>query len=64
VETHVLQGTNIARSLVDFAIRHGVTRLFMGRSRKRGWREFFRRSVIEQVIRLSPWIDINVVADR
>lgn len=64
LETHVLYGANVARSLVDFAIRHGVTQMLLGRSRKTGWREFFRRSVIEQVIRLTPWMDIQVVADR
>ncbi len=64
VETHLLTSTNVARAIVDFAIRHGVTQVFVGRSRKTGWREFFRRSVIEQIIRLSPWVDIHVVADR
>lgn len=64
IETHVLYGSNIARTLVDFAIRHSVTRIFLGRSHKTGWREFFQRSVIEQVIRLSPKTDIHVVADR
>jgi two-component system sensor histidine kinase KdpD len=64
VETHVLYGSDVARTLVDFAIRHAVTEVFMGRSRKKGWREFFRRSVIEQVIRLGPWMDITVVAER
>lgn len=64
IETHVLYGSNIARTLVDFSIRHNVTRIFLGRSHKTGWREFFQRSVIEQVIRLSPKTDIHVVADR
>ncbi|MBI3927799.1 MAG: universal stress protein [Armatimonadetes bacterium] len=64
LETHVLYGSNVARMLVDFAIRHGVTRIFMGRSYKTGWREFFQRSVIEQVIRLSPGTDVCIVAER
>lgn len=64
IDTHVLYGSHIAKTIVDFAIRHRVTRLFLGRSYKTGWREFFQRSVVEQVIRLAPWADIVVVADR
>ncbi|MEW6277094.1 MAG: universal stress protein [Candidatus Eremiobacterota bacterium] len=64
IDTHVLYGSNVARTLVDFAIRHGVTRIFLGRSHKTGWREFFQRSVIEQVIRLSPGTDVCVVSER
>lgn len=64
LKTHVLQGSNIARTISDFAIRNGVTHIVMGRSRKTGWREFFRRSVIEQVARFCPWTDLQVIADR
>ena len=64
IKTHVLQGSNIAHTLGDFAIRNGVTQIVMGRSRKTGWREFFRRSVIEQVARFCPWTDLQVIAER
>ena len=64
LETHVLHGSHVARTLADFAVRHRVTRFFLGRSFKTGWREFFQRSVVEQVIRLCPWADIIIVADR
>src|SRR5690606_7088368 len=37
VETHVLHGSDVARTIVDFAVRHDVTRIVMGRSRKTGW---------------------------
>jgi len=64
LETRILHGSHVARTLADFATRHRVTRLLLGRSRKTGWREFFQRSVLEQVIRLCPWLDLVVVSDR
>jgi len=64
LEARVLQGSHVARTLVDFAVRHRVTRMLMGRSHQTGWREFFRRSLVEQVIRQCPWLDLIVVSDR
>ncbi|GEM_PF-1322773 len=64
LETRILHGSHVARTVADFATRHRVTRLLLGRSRKTGWREFFQRSVLEQVIRLCPWLDLVVVSDR
>ncbi|MHB2018024.1 MAG: universal stress protein, partial [Candidatus Xenobia bacterium] len=64
LEPRVLYGAQVARTLVDFAIRHKITQVFLGRSRKSGWREFFQRSVIEQLIRMIPWTDVHVVAER
>lgn len=64
IKTHVLQGSNIAGTIGDFAVRNGVTQIIMGRSRKTGWREFFRRSVIEYVARVCPWTDLQVIAER
>jgi two-component system sensor histidine kinase KdpD len=64
LETRILHGSHVARTLADFATRHRVTRLLLGRSRKTGWREFFQRSLLEQIIRLCPWLDLVVISER
>ena len=64
LETRILYGSHVARILADFATRHRVTRLLLGRSHKTGWREFFQRSLLEQIIRLCPWLDLVVISER
>lgn len=64
LEARVLHGSHVSRTLVDFAVRHRVTRMLMGRSHKTGWREFFQRSLVEQVVRQCPWLDLIVVSER
>ncbi len=64
IETRVLQGQNVAVTLVDFAHRHEITQIFLTRSVSRGFKFLPARNLISQVLRLAHDIQIAVVAER
>lgn len=64
VEPEVREGRNIARVISDYAREKQITQIFLGRSGRTRWQERLHGSVISDVIRLSPGIDVHVVADR
>jgi len=64
IETRVLQGQNVAVTLVDFAHRHEITQIFLTRSVSRGFKFLPARNLISQILRLAHDIQIAVVAER
>jgi two-component system, OmpR family, sensor histidine kinase KdpD len=64
IETRILQGTNPALTLVDFARRHQITQIFLTRSASRRWKFLPLPSVVSQVLRLARNIQVTVVAER
>jgi two-component system sensor histidine kinase KdpD len=64
VEARLLEGENVADSLVDFARRNGVTQLFLARPKDRGLRTIVRRNLAQQVVQLARDMQVTVVAER
>ena len=64
VEARLLEGENVAASLVDFARRNGVTQLFLARPRDRGLRTIVRRNLAQQVVQLARDMQVTIVAER
>ena len=64
IETRILQGTNPAPTLVDFARRHQITQIFLTRSPSRRWKFLPVPSVVSQVLRLARSLQVTVVAER
>ncbi len=62
IETRILQGDDIARTVVDFARRNQVTQLFLARPLLRSHPSLFGRNLIREIIRLGHYIQITVVA--
>jgi two-component system sensor histidine kinase KdpD len=64
IETRVLQGKDVAQTLVDFARLNGITQIFVNRPskdspfRSSGWR------LVEDLVRLATDMRITVVAER
>lgn len=56
-------GDSVAESVIQFAHEHNVTKIVAGKPLRPPWYEFFRASVIDQIIRNSGTIDVNVVSD-
>jgi two-component system sensor histidine kinase KdpD len=61
LKTRRLVGKDVARTLADFAREQGVSQLFLGRSQKLPRRGFFRRSLVDRVVRLAPDRQITIV---
>ncbi len=64
LETRVVQGRDVAQTIVDFARRHAITQIFMGRERKPAAWFWLRRSLMESVVNLATGLQVTIVADR
>jgi two-component system sensor histidine kinase KdpD len=64
IESRVLQGDDVAKTLVEFARLNGVTHLFLARPRESQWPTFFGRTLVQQVVRLARDMQVIIVADR
>jgi two-component system, OmpR family, sensor histidine kinase KdpD len=64
IETRILQGEDVAETLVDFARMHQVTQIFLGRSRQDSPFAMFGRNLVQQVVRLAHDMQVTIVAER
>jgi len=64
IEARVLQGDDVAKTLVEFARLNGVTYLFLARPRENQWPAFFRKNLVQQVVHQAQDMQVIVVADR
>jgi two-component system sensor histidine kinase KdpD len=55
-------GEDIARALVDFTDSQHATQLVLGTSQSRRWKRWLRRTVVDEVVRRSPTVDVHVVS--
>jgi two-component system sensor histidine kinase KdpD len=53
---------SVARALVDYANKHHITKIVVGKPSKPRWQEFLRQPLVDQIIRLSGTIDVYVVS--
>jgi two-component system sensor histidine kinase KdpD len=56
-----LPGRSVAETLTDYARRHNVTKIILGKSRRSRWVELFRGSVVDQLVQMSEPIDVYIV---
>jgi len=57
-----VSGTSVAEAIIDFAARHGITKIVVGKPKKPRWREFLRPPLVDRIIYLSGSIDVYVVS--
>ena len=61
-EVASITATSVTDALIDYAVRHNVTRIVVGKPTRPRWREFLRVPVVDQIIRQSGDIDVHVVS--
>ncbi len=54
--------TAVADTVVDFAVKHNITKIVVGKPSKPRWLEFLHPPLVDQIIRRSGTIDIYVVS--
>jgi two-component system sensor histidine kinase KdpD len=57
-----LTSTSVADAVIDYAGRHNITRIVVGKPTKPRWREFLLPPTVDQLIRQSGAIDVYVVS--
>ena len=61
-EVATITASSVAEAIIEYAQRHNVTRIVVGKPAKSRWREFFRPPIVDQIIRLSGAIHVHVVS--
>ena len=64
IQTHVVEGDDVPRTIAEFARAHRVTQIYMGRSGARPWWKRFGETIVQQVVRQARDIQITIVAQR
>ena len=64
IETRILQGTDLAASVVSFARLHGVTQIFISREKPSALRSWFAAAMVQRLVNLARDMQVTVVADR
>jgi two-component system sensor histidine kinase KdpD len=64
IETRILQGEDVAETLVEFARVNGVTQIFVMRQKKGGMPSLFRRGLVQRIVSLAGDMQVTIVADR
>jgi two-component system sensor histidine kinase KdpD len=64
LETHVLQGDDIAASLVEFARSRQVTQIFVPRPKQISGISLFRRTTVHRIVELARDMEVTIVAER
>jgi two-component system sensor histidine kinase KdpD len=57
-----LEGTEVAETLLRFAVEHGVTLIVAGQSRRSWWQHVTRGSVVDELVNNDMDIDVLVVS--
>jgi len=64
IETRVLEGGDVAQTLVDFARRNAVTQIFLAKPPKQTFDILSKNHTVMKVVRLAHEMQVTVVADR
>jgi two-component system sensor histidine kinase KdpD len=62
IETRVLEGDDVAETLVDFARRNRITQIFLARPRERDWRSLFGRDLVQRIVGLARDMQVVIVS--
>ncbi len=64
IETRILEGDDVADTLVNFARTNGVTQIFVMRQNDDGLTSFLRRGLVQRIVGLAADMQVTIVADR
>jgi two-component system sensor histidine kinase KdpD len=64
IETRILQGDDIAETLVAFARTNGVTQIFVMRQKDSRVPSMLRRGLVPRIVSLAGDMQVTIVADR
>jgi two-component system sensor histidine kinase KdpD len=60
--TATVFGLNVAYTAIDYARKHNITRILIGKTLRARWKEFLFGSVVDQLIHNSGTIDVYVIS--
>jgi two-component system, OmpR family, sensor histidine kinase KdpD len=64
IETRILQGTDVAETVVGFARLCGVTQIFVNRQKVSAAQAWLGRAFVQRIVNLAEDMQVTIVADR
>ncbi len=64
IETRILEGEEVAETLVNFARRQGITQIFMLRTKRKNLPTVFGRNLVQQIVWLARDMQVTIVAEH
>ncbi len=64
IETRVLEGREVAATLVTFARLNGITQIFLARERRESVLDRFGPSLVDRIVDLAKGLQVTIAADR
>jgi two-component system sensor histidine kinase KdpD len=64
IDTRILQGEDMAETLVGFARLNQATQIFIARQQDRTMRTWFSEGLVQRIVNLAQDMQVTVVADR
>lgn len=64
IETRILQGDDVAETVVNFARMNGVTQILVAREQPNPLRSWFASAMVQRMVSLAKDMQVTVVADR
>ncbi|HWQ66915.1 MAG TPA: DUF4118 domain-containing protein [Methanospirillum sp.] len=61
-KTETIFGLNVPETLIDYAKKHNITRIIIGKTLRPRWKELVFGSIVDQMIHKSGDIDVYVVS--
>ena len=63
-KVEILQGLSVSRTILEYANKHNITKIVLGKPQSVHLRYIFSRSVANQIVRGSKYIDIYIVGGK
>ena len=64
IETRILEGTDVAEAVVDYARLHSVSQIFVTRQRDNVMSSWFTEGLVQRIVYLAGDMQVTIVADR
>jgi len=64
IETRMLEGNDVAQSLVDFARRNQITQIFLARAQGRSHLPLWSGGLLQRIVRLARDMQVVIVSER
>jgi two-component system, OmpR family, sensor histidine kinase KdpD len=64
IETRMLEGSELAQTLIEFAQENHITQIFLARAGKRSYSLFRRGGLLQKVVRLARDMQVVIVSER
>ena len=58
-----IQGNSIDAAVVEFALKNNITKVVLGKPRRKLWRNLLGISIENQIMRQSKYFDVYIVSD-